>query len=65
MVALSSTTEFKHSNYMNNIYPNADAAIANVHDGATIMVGRFGLCKTRLSQIKIPAEGTPWRLIPS
>jgi 3-oxoacid CoA-transferase subunit A len=29
---------------MNKIFPNADAAIADVHDGATIMVGGFGLC---------------------
>ncbi len=29
---------------MNKVYPNADAAIADVPDGATIMVGGFGLC---------------------
>lgn len=29
---------------MNKIFPNADAAIADVPDGATIMVGGFGLC---------------------
>jgi 3-oxoacid CoA-transferase subunit A len=29
---------------MNKIYPDADAAIADVHDGAAIMVGGFGLC---------------------
>lgn len=29
---------------MNKIYSNADAAIADVADGATIMVGGFGLC---------------------
>jgi 3-oxoacid CoA-transferase subunit A len=30
--------------FMNKIYPNADAAVADVPDGATIMVGGFGLC---------------------
>jgi 3-oxoacid CoA-transferase subunit A len=29
---------------VNKIFPNADAAIADVPDGATIMVGGFGLC---------------------
>jgi 3-oxoacid CoA-transferase subunit A len=29
---------------MNKIYPNAEAAITDIHDGATIMVGGFGLC---------------------
>ncbi|MGD1157914.1 MAG: CoA transferase subunit A [Terriglobia bacterium] len=29
---------------MNKVYPNADAAIADLPDGATIMVGGFGLC---------------------
>ncbi len=29
---------------MNKVFPDADAAIADVHDGATIMVGGFGLC---------------------
>lgn len=29
---------------MNKIFPNADAAVADVPDGATIMVGGFGLC---------------------
>jgi 3-oxoacid CoA-transferase subunit A len=29
---------------MNKIVPNADAAIADLNDGATIMVGGFGLC---------------------
>lgn len=29
---------------MNKVYPNAEAAIADVSDGATIMVGGFGLC---------------------
>jgi len=29
---------------MNKVSPNADAAIADVPDGATIMVGGFGLC---------------------
>src|SRR5215468_3179995 len=29
---------------MNKLVPNADAAIADIHDGATIMVGGFGLC---------------------
>jgi 3-oxoacid CoA-transferase subunit A len=29
---------------LNKVYPNADAAIADVPDGATIMVGGFGLC---------------------
>ena len=29
---------------MNKVFPNADAAIADVQDGATIMVGGFGLC---------------------
>jgi 3-oxoacid CoA-transferase subunit A len=29
---------------VNKVYPNADAAIGDVRDGATIMVGGFGLC---------------------
>jgi 3-oxoacid CoA-transferase subunit A len=29
---------------LNKVYPNADAAIADVSDGATIMAGGFGLC---------------------
>ncbi|HEX5411412.1 MAG TPA: CoA transferase subunit A [Terriglobia bacterium] len=29
---------------MNKVYPNADAAIADIPDGATIMAGGFGLC---------------------
>ncbi len=29
---------------MNKVFPDADAAIADIHDGATIMVGGFGLC---------------------
>jgi 3-oxoacid CoA-transferase subunit A len=29
---------------MNKIYPSADAAVEDVPDGATIMVGGFGLC---------------------
>ncbi len=29
---------------MNKVFPNADAAIADVSDGVTIMVGGFGLC---------------------
>lgn len=29
---------------MNKIYPNAEAAISDLPDGATIMVGGFGLC---------------------
>ncbi len=29
---------------MNKIYPNADAAISDIPDGTTIMVGGFGLC---------------------
>jgi 3-oxoacid CoA-transferase subunit A len=29
---------------LNKVYPNADAAVADVPDGATIMVGGFGLC---------------------
>jgi 3-oxoacid CoA-transferase subunit A len=29
---------------MNKIYLNAEAAITDIHDGATIMVGGFGLC---------------------
>lgn len=29
---------------MDKVYPNADAAIADLPDGATIMVGGFGLC---------------------
>ena len=29
---------------VNKVFPNADAAIADVPDGATIMVGGFGLC---------------------
>jgi len=29
---------------LNKIFPNADSAVADVQDGATIMVGGFGLC---------------------
>jgi 3-oxoacid CoA-transferase A subunit len=29
---------------LNKVYPNAEAAIADLPDGATIMVGGFGLC---------------------
>jgi|SRR5579859_322160 len=29
---------------MNKVFPNADAAVADLPDGATIMVGGFGLC---------------------
>jgi 3-oxoacid CoA-transferase subunit A len=29
---------------MNKVFPNADAAVADIQDGATIMVGGFGLC---------------------
>lgn len=29
---------------MNKVFPNADAAIADLSDGASIMVGGFGLC---------------------
>ena len=29
---------------MNKVYPNAEAAIADLPDGVTIMVGGFGLC---------------------
>jgi 3-oxoacid CoA-transferase subunit A len=29
---------------LNKIYPNAEAAVADVPDGSTIMVGGFGLC---------------------
>ena len=29
---------------MNKVYPNADAAITDIPDGATIMAGGFGLC---------------------
>ena len=29
---------------MNKVFPNADAAVADILDGATIMVGGFGLC---------------------
>jgi 3-oxoacid CoA-transferase subunit A len=29
---------------LNKIYPSAEAAVADVFDGATIMVGGFGLC---------------------
>lgn len=29
---------------MNKVLPNADAAIADIHDGAVIMAGGFGLC---------------------
>ena len=29
---------------MNKVFPNADAAVADVPDGASIMVGGFGLC---------------------
>ncbi|HEV2350101.1 MAG TPA: CoA transferase subunit A [Terriglobia bacterium] len=29
---------------MNKVFPNAEAAVADVPDGATIMVGGFGLC---------------------
>ncbi len=29
---------------MNKVFPNADAAVADLRDGASIMVGGFGLC---------------------
>ena len=29
---------------MNKVFPSADAAVADIPDGATIMVGGFGLC---------------------
>ena len=29
---------------MNKVFPNADAAVADIPDGATIMAGGFGLC---------------------
>jgi 3-oxoacid CoA-transferase subunit A len=29
---------------MNKVFPNADAAVADVPDGSTVMVGGFGLC---------------------
>ncbi len=29
---------------MNKVFPDADAAVADVPDGATVMVGGFGLC---------------------
>ncbi|HLY59779.1 MAG TPA: CoA transferase subunit A [Terriglobia bacterium] len=29
---------------MNKVFPNADAAVADVQEGATILVGGFGLC---------------------
>ena len=29
---------------MNNVFPSAEAAVADIFDGATIMVGGFGLC---------------------
>jgi 3-oxoacid CoA-transferase subunit A len=29
---------------LNKVFPNADAAIADLKDGATVMVGGFGLC---------------------
>src|SRR2546421_6170200 len=30
--------------FVNKVFPSADAAVADVLDGATIMVGGFGLC---------------------
>jgi 3-oxoacid CoA-transferase A subunit len=29
---------------MNKVFPNAEAAIHDIHDGATLVVGGFGLC---------------------
>ncbi len=29
---------------MNKLYPSADAAVADIEDGATVMIGGFGLC---------------------
>ena len=29
---------------MNKVFANADEAVADIQDGATIMVGGFGLC---------------------
>ncbi|MFM7289482.1 MAG: CoA-transferase, partial [Bacteroidota bacterium] len=29
---------------MNKIYADADAALADIQDGATLMLGGFGLC---------------------
>ena len=30
---------------MNKVYPNPDETIADLKDGASIMVGGFGLCR--------------------
>src|SRR2546426_11836866 len=30
--------------FVNKVFPSADAAVADVPDGASIMVGGFGLC---------------------
>ncbi len=37
---------------MNKVFPGADAAIYDLHDGATLMVGGFGLCGVPLDLIR-------------
>ena len=29
---------------MNKLFPTADEAVADINDGATVMLGGFGLC---------------------
>jgi 3-oxoacid CoA-transferase subunit A len=43
-IAIPTPQELECRNLMNKIYPNAEVAIVDVRDGATIMVGGFGLC---------------------
>jgi 3-oxoacid CoA-transferase subunit A len=41
---------------MNKVFPNADAAIHDINDGATILVGGFGLCGIPENLIKALAR---------
>jgi 3-oxoacid CoA-transferase subunit A len=41
---------------MNKVFPNADAAIHDINDGATIIVGGFGLCGIPENLIKALAR---------
>ncbi|HYH01363.1 MAG TPA: CoA transferase subunit A [Terriglobales bacterium] len=41
---------------MNKVFPNADAAIHDIHDGATVIVGGFGLCGIPENLIKALAR---------
>src|SRR5688572_4782330 len=52
-------TETDRAGVMNKVLPNADAAVALVPDGATILMGGFGLCGIPENLIKaLLARGT-------